>query len=57
MISLTVLKTFAQKSFNDDLGLTLTFYGMVKFAFLAYILQEFIELVDEFCEKVNNTVK
>ena len=28
-ISLTVLKTFAQKCSNDDIGLTLTFFGKI----------------------------
>ena len=57
MISLSVLKTFAHEFFNDDLSWPWHFYGKVKFAFLAFILQEFMELVEEFCAKVNNTVK
>ena len=56
MFLLTVLKTFAQECFDDDLGLTLTFLAR-KFAFYTFILQELMELVEEFCGKVNNTIK
>ena len=50
-------KDFCPKNFNDDLSWPWNFYGKVKFAFLAFILQEFMELVEEFCAKVNDTVK
>ena len=36
-ISRTVLKIFVQDTSNDDLGLTLTSYGKVKFAFFAFM--------------------
>ena len=42
---------------NDDLALTLKFYGKVKLTFLAFILEEFVELVEECCATVNNTAK
>ena len=32
-------------------------FDMVKFAFYAFILQEIMEIVDEFCAKVNNAIK
>ena len=32
-----VLKNFVQDTFNEDLGLTLTSYGNVKFAFCAFM--------------------
>ena len=51
------MNTFAQECFNDDdLRLTLTFYGKVKFAFLAFILNEFMELVEDFCANVKNII-
>ena len=50
-------KDFSPRIFNDDLGTPLHFYGKVKFAFLAFILQEFMELVEEFCAKVNDKNK
>ena len=56
MILWTVLKTFAQAFLTNDLSWPWHFYGKVKFAFLAFILQEFMELVEEFCAKVNDTV-
>ena len=43
--------------FNDDLSWPWHFYGKVKFAILSFILEEFMELVEEFCAKVNDTVK
>ena len=44
---------FAQICSNDDLGLTSTFYGKVKFAFRAFIWEEFMEIVEDFCAKIN----
>ena len=52
MILWTVLKTFAPKCFNDNLGSTLAIYGMVIFSFLAFILQEFMEVVEAFVKKL-----
>ena len=57
MISWTVLKTFAQEFLMMTQVILRHFYGKVKFAFLAFILQEFMEFVEEFCAKVNDTVK
>ena len=57
MIPWTGLKIFAHESFNDDLGLAFTFYGKVKFAFLAFILQELMELGEECFAKVINTIQ
>ena len=41
-----ILKIFIQEYSNDDLGLTLSFYGKVKFAFWAFIWEEFMDFVD-----------
>ena len=38
-------KTFVEECSNDDLGLILTFYGKVKFAFGAFRWEEIMELV------------
>ena len=40
---------FAQECSNDDLGC----YGKVRFAFLAFIWEDFMELVEDFEAKVN----
>ena len=52
-ISWKVLKIFAQECSNDDLAwLDLDiFYGQVKFAFWAFILVEYMELVEYFGAK------
>ena len=48
------LKIFPQKCSNDDLGLTLTYFdGKVKFAFLAFIREEFMERVEDSGTEVN----
>ena len=58
-----ILKTFAQECFDDDLGLTLTFLARLNllsthlFCKSSFILQEFMELVEEVCAQVNNTIK
>ena len=41
------LKIFAQECSIGDLGLTLTFYGKVKFVFWAFIWAEFMELAEK----------
>ena len=46
--SCEVLKIFAQEYSNDYLGLTLIFYGKVRFAFWA-----FMDFVEDFGAKVN----
>ena len=45
-----VLKTFAQKCSNDDLGLTLHFYGKVLFAFY---IGRVMGLLEDLSAKVN----
>ena len=53
-----VLKIFTQECFNDDLGLTLIFfYGKVKFAFWAFIWEEFMDFIEDFGAKVINVIK
>ena len=50
------LKIFAQECSNCDLGLTLGFYDKVKFAFCAFIWEEFMDFVNkynEICEHEN----
>ena len=44
---------FCQKSCDDDIGLTLTFYGNIKFAFRAIAWEEFNELVEDSSAEVN----
>ena len=61
-ISWKVLKIFAQECSNGDLGLTLTFYGKVKFAFWCLYMgkcywSEFMELEEHLVQKLINTVK
>ena len=51
--SCEVLKFFAQEYSNDYLGLTLIFYGKVRFAFWAFIWEEFMDFVEDFGAKVN----
>ena len=47
-------KDFSQKCSHDDLELTLAFfYGKVKFAYLAFILEEFSELVENLGAEVD----
>ena len=48
-----ILKSFTQECSNDDLKLTLIFYGKVKFAFLAFMWAEFMDFVEAFGAKVN----
>ena len=47
-----VWKMITQKCCNDDLGLTLHFYGKVRFAFQTSIWK-FMELVEDLGAKVN----
>ena len=47
------MKLFAQKCTNDDIGLTLTFYGKIKFALRGFTWEEFIEFVKDLGAKVN----
>ena len=47
------MKLFAQKCTNDDIGLTLTFNGKIKFAFRGFTWEEFIEFVEDLGAKVN----
>ena len=49
-----VLKILAQHYFDDYLGLTITFYGKIKVAFLPFILQEFMALVEDFGASAND---
>ena len=48
-----VLKIFAQESSSDDLWLTLTFYGMVKFAFWSLYMGRALRTCKPFGAKVN----
>ena len=48
-----ILKIFTQECSNDDFKLTLSFYGKVKLAFLAFIWEEFTDFVEVFGAKVN----
>ena len=50
---MVVLKTFAQKCSNDDLGLTLHFYGKVLFAFPGFHIGRVMELLEDLGAKVN----
>ena len=43
---------FAQKYSNDDIGLTLKFYGKIKFAFRPFTWEDFMELVEYLDAKV-----
>ena len=52
-ISWKVLKLFAQKCTYDDIGLTLTIYGKIKFAFRGFTQEEFMEFLEDFGAKVN----
>ena len=52
-ISYKILKIFALKCSNTDIGLTVTFYGMIKFAFRAFTWEEFMELVEDVDAKVD----
>ena len=48
---------FSQECSNDDLALTLIFYGKTKFADRALIWEAFMDLVEDFVQKLINTVK
>ena len=51
------LDDFCLKCSNDDIGLTLTFYGKIKFAFQAFLRGEFMELGEYLGRKVKNAIK
>ena len=53
MIEWSVLKIFAQKCSNDDIGLTLTFLCQDQICFLGFHREEFLELVEDLGAKVN----
>ena len=57
MISWKVLKNCTPKSANDDLGLTLSFYGKVKVAFWAFIWKDLMDFVEGLVQQLINTVK
>ena len=44
---------FSQESSNDELGLTLSFYGKVEFAIWDFIWEEFMDFAEDFRAKVN----
>ena len=44
---------FAEDLSNDDLGLTLSLYSKVKFAFWAVICKECMDLIQDFDANVN----
>ena len=46
------LTFYAQKCPNDDIGLTLTFYRKIKFAFRGFTWEEFMEIVEDLDAKV-----
>ena len=53
-----VLKIFTKECSNDDLGLTLSFYGHFTIALRAFIWEEFVDFLGEFVpKKIINTVK
>ena len=52
-ISCKVLKIITQEYSNNDLGLTVRFFGNVKFAIWAFIWEEFIDCIEDFGAKVN----
>ena len=47
------MKLFSQKCTNDGIGLTLTFYGKIKFAFAGFTWEEIMEFVEDLGAKVN----
>ena len=48
-----VLKIFAKKCSNDDIGLTLAFYGKIEFAYQVFIWEDLMDLVEDFSAKRN----
>ena len=52
-IAWEVLKICIQECSNDNFGLTLSFYGKIKFAFWPFIWVEFMDFVEDFGAKVN----
>ena len=55
-ISWKGLNMFAQDCSNDDLGLTLSLNGKVKFAVVALLWEKFNEFVEDFGATVENTL-
>ena len=51
-ISWKISKIFTQERTNDCLKLYLSFYGKVEYALLAFIWEEFMDLVEAFGAKV-----